>query len=173
MNAGASPVGRAFALHNCDAFFTVQPAGETPEQMARGVQTVKDEARRYEREIDVYTVGVITCRPSTREAEEYQHHAIVDCADWSAVDAILARRKVTLETVGAEELQRRRLHQANGMGGLPITGDPDHVARQLAELSRAGFRGIGVSFVNYLLELPYFAAEVLPRLERLGVRAPA
>jgi hypothetical protein len=30
-----------------------------------------------------------------------------------------------------------------------------------------------VSFVNYLDELPYFCAEVLPRLERLGLRRPA
>jgi hypothetical protein len=30
-----------------------------------------------------------------------------------------------------------------------------------------------VSFVNYLDELPYFCAEVLPRLERLGLRCPA
>jgi FMNH2-dependent dimethyl sulfone monooxygenase len=31
-------------------------------------------------------------------------------------------------------------------------------------------RGIAVSFVNYLNELPYFGTEVLPRLVRLGVR---
>jgi hypothetical protein len=40
-------------------------------------------------------------------------------------------------------------------------------------LSRAGLRGIGFSFVNYLLELPYFCQEVLPRLERMGVREKA
>jgi hypothetical protein len=32
-------------------------------------------------------------------------------------------------------------------------------------------RGIALSFVNYLDELPYFCAEVLPRLARLGLRA--
>ena len=57
------------------------------------------------------------------------------------------------------------------MGGLPIVGDPDVVANTLAELCRAGLSGIGISFVNYQLELPFFAAEVLPRLERMGVRA--
>ena len=31
-------------------------------------------------------------------------------------------------------------------------------------------RGIAVSFVNYLNEVPYFCDEVLPRLVRLGVR---
>jgi dimethylsulfone monooxygenase len=40
-------------------------------------------------------------------------------------------------------------------------------------LSRGGLTGIGVSFVNYADELPYFCAEVLPRLERLGLRYPA
>ena len=43
-------------------------------------------------------------------------------------------------------------------------------AAKLADLSRTGLRGIGVSFVNYLDELPYFCAEVLPRLARMGLR---
>ena len=40
----------------------------------------------------------------------------------------------------------------------------------MAQLADAGLTGIAVSFVNYLDELPYFCAEVLPRLARLGVR---
>ena len=38
--------------------------------------------------------------------------------------------------------------------------------------SAAGARGIAISFVNYLAELPYFCAEVLPRLARIGLRHP-
>jgi alkanesulfonate monooxygenase SsuD/methylene tetrahydromethanopterin reductase-like flavin-dependent oxidoreductase (luciferase family) len=56
------------------------------------------------------------------------------------------------------------------MGGIPIVGDPDHVANEIIKLATAGIRGIGVSFVNYLDELPYFRDEVLPRLERAGLR---
>ena len=56
------------------------------------------------------------------------------------------------------------------MGGLPLIGDPDSVAHQLTQLSAAGLTGIAVSFVNYLDELPYFCAEILPRLARLGLR---
>jgi alkanesulfonate monooxygenase SsuD/methylene tetrahydromethanopterin reductase-like flavin-dependent oxidoreductase (luciferase family) len=56
------------------------------------------------------------------------------------------------------------------MGGLPIVGDPDHVAQQFIDLSRAGLTGIAVSLVNYIDELPFFCAEVLPRLERAGIR---
>jgi alkanesulfonate monooxygenase SsuD/methylene tetrahydromethanopterin reductase-like flavin-dependent oxidoreductase (luciferase family) len=58
------------------------------------------------------------------------------------------------------------------MGGVPIVGDPDHVATELAKLNESGLRGIAISMVNYADELPYFAQEVLPRLEAKGVRAP-
>jgi hypothetical protein len=37
-------------------------------------------------------------------------------------------------------------------------------------LAELGLKGIAVSFVNYLDELPYFCAEVLPRLARAGLR---
>jgi alkanesulfonate monooxygenase SsuD/methylene tetrahydromethanopterin reductase-like flavin-dependent oxidoreductase (luciferase family) len=69
-----------------------------------------------------------------------------------------------------EEFQRQRMHFAHGNSGLPIVGDPDHVADKLIELSKAGLTGIAVSLVNYADELPYLAAEVLPRLERAGLR---
>ncbi len=169
MNAGASPVGRAFAVRNCDAFFTNAPK-DAPDVLARHVAEVKAEAGQVGRDIGVFTVGVVTCRPTVAEAEAYYRHCVIDNADWSAVDAILAKRKVTASAVGAEEFARQRAHQANGMGGLPLTGDPDKVAADLAALSRAGLGGIGISFVNYLEELPYFCAEVLPRLERMGLR---
>ncbi len=137
------------------------------------MQSAKQEARQHGRELDVYTVGVVTCRPTPAQADEYYRHCIVENADWSAVDLILAKKNISPETVGAEEHQRERMNYANGMSGLRIVGDPDHVARQLIDLSKAGLRGIGVSFVNYADELPYFVAEVLPRLERAGVREKA
>lgn len=34
-------------------------------------------------------------------------------------------------------------------------------------------RVLALNFVDYLAELPYFAAAVLPRLEQLGLRVPA
>ena len=43
-------------------------------------------------------------------------------------------------------------------------GTPDRVADELDSISQAGMRGIALSFVNYLDELPYFCDEVLPRL---------
>ena len=101
-------------------------------------------------------MGVVTCRPTAREAQEYYRHAVVDNADWAAVDNILRMKNITPHTHSPEEFQRIRDHQANGMGGLPLVGDPDAVAQDMAQLAVLGLRGIAVSFVNYLEELPYF-----------------
>ena len=169
MNAGASPTGQAFAARNCDALFCMPSGAETVTELENGIQLAKELATGEGREIDVFSVGVITCRPTDAEAGEYHHHCIVEAADWSAVDNILAMRDVRPENVGTEAFQRRRNHLAHGMGGIPIVGSPDTVAEGIAAIAAAGLRGIGVSFVNYLEELSYFLDEVLPRLERMGL----
>jgi hypothetical protein len=43
----------------------------------------------------------------------------------------------------------------------------------MAKMSAAGFAGFAFSFVNYNDEFPFFRNEVLPRLERLGLRERA
>ena len=127
-------------------------------------------AKESGRDIGFYTVGVITCRPTQKEAEDYYHYSVVEHADWSAVDGILALKNISPQTVPMQEFVLKRNQYAQGMGGLPIVGDPDFVAKQLADLSQAGLTGIGVSLVNYADELPFFCDEVLPRLARMGVR---
>ncbi|NBS45175.1 MAG: LLM class flavin-dependent oxidoreductase, partial [Acetobacteraceae bacterium] len=39
--------------------------------------------------------------------------------------------------------------------------------------SATGLAGCTIAFLNYLTEIPYFVQEVLPRLERLGLRQKA
>jgi alkanesulfonate monooxygenase SsuD/methylene tetrahydromethanopterin reductase-like flavin-dependent oxidoreductase (luciferase family) len=56
-------------------------------------------------------------------------------------------------------------------GAYCAIGDPDAVVQELSRFHAAGFDGLALNFVDYLTELPYVAAEVLPRLERLGLRA--
>ena len=169
MNAGASPAGRVFAISNCDAFFT-NAMGLTPTQQGEIVSAAQTDARGFGRELDVYTVGVITCRPTQKEAEDYHRYSVVENADFASVDDILAAKNIRADQMSTEEFLKVRLTQANGMGGLPLVGTPDRIAEILGDLAGAGLRGIGVSFVNYIDELPYFCAEVLPRLERMGLR---
>ena len=166
MNAGSSPAGQAFALRNCDAFFTTTGAArKSLDGVAARVKEVKAEAAAIGRPIEVYTVGQVICRPTQREADEYHHYANVENADWGAIERMMALRNITRKTLAEEEFaERRRYFAANAIGGYPFVGTPDKIARELAVISGAGVRGIGVSFINYLAEVPYFCDEVLPRL---------
>jgi dimethylsulfone monooxygenase len=169
MNAGASATGQAFAVKNCDAFF-LQASRTSLEDTQQRVRSAQNAARAQGREIGCYTVGVVTCRPTQKEAEDYFQYSIVERADWSAVDGILALKNISPQTVPMQEFLLKRSQYAQGMGGLPIIGDPDHVAAQLADLAKAGLTGIAISLVNYIDELPYFCDEVMGRLQRMGLR---
>src|SRR5229473_3591199 len=84
----------------------------------------------------------------------------IGCSSWSWA------RKVH-RVWRAELAYRLRERFAAGFGGMPFMGDPDHVASELARIAGWGFDGVIFGFVNYLEELPFFAQEVLPRLERM------
>ena len=62
---------------------------------------------------------------------------------------------------------------AVNLGGLPIVGDPDYVAGQLAAYSGAGLNGLAITLINFTDELPLLCQEVLPRLEHMGLRQKA
>ena len=172
MNAGSSGAGQKFALRNCDAFFTATAATRTNlDGAARRVAEIKAEAASYGRDVEVFTVGQVICRPTEREAIDYHRHANIEMADWDAVERMMALRNITRTNTPSDEFdQKRRYFAGNAIGGYPFVGTPDKVAEDLAAISRAGVRGVAVSFVNYIDELPYFRDEVLPRLVHLGVR---
>jgi len=172
MNAGSSDVGQAFALRNCDAFFVATAGSRTSlAANAAKVAEIKAQAAGLGREIEVFTVGQVVCRPTQKEADEYYQHAIIENADWGAIDGMLANKSITPQTIPPDEYYaKRRYFASHAVGGYPFVGTPDKVAEELAIISQAGVRGIGLSFVNYLSEVPYFCDEVVPRLQRAGVR---
>jgi FMNH2-dependent dimethyl sulfone monooxygenase len=174
MNAGSSKAGQAFALRNCDAFFTATGASRASlDGAAKRVQEVKAEARSFGKDIEVYTIGQVICRPTQQQAEDYHHHANVENADWGAIERMLALRGITPQNTSADDYAaKRKFFASHSIGGYPFVGTPDRIAEELAAISGSGVRGIALSFVNYLDELPYFRDEVLPRLARLGVREP-
>ena len=175
MNAGATGDGRAFALRNCDAWFTSarMPTFEQAEiaEAAKTVAGAKAEARAMGREIDVYTVGVVVCRPTRKEAEDYHRYVAEEHADWGAIDNMLRIREQPPPDDPVER-ERWRKRTTTRLSGFSMVGSPDDVAATLARVSAAGFDGIAFSFISYADEFRYFRDEVLPRLERLGIREP-
>jgi alkanesulfonate monooxygenase SsuD/methylene tetrahydromethanopterin reductase-like flavin-dependent oxidoreductase (luciferase family) len=169
MNAGRSDAGRAFAIRNCDAFFT-DVSKLSPAELAQHVSIVQNEGRAQDRAVDVYGVMLVVCRPTSHEAREYYEYTHIDTVDWGAVEVFLERKNIRRDNTPPEKFEALCREHVHNMSGKRIIGDPDVVANELAVLSRAGLRGIALNLVNYLDELPYIRDEVLPRLQRLGVR---
>jgi alkanesulfonate monooxygenase SsuD/methylene tetrahydromethanopterin reductase-like flavin-dependent oxidoreductase (luciferase family) len=170
MNAGASPAGKAFALARADCLFT--PLREL-ESGAENVRALKAEARARSRDVDVYTNVHIVCRPTDKEAADYYNWFANEQADWAAVEHMHnlgTKNQRSFESAGAFEPMKMRF--AAGYGGYPLVGSPDTIAAEIARVSAAGFTGFAAGLVNYLDEFPYIQAELLPRLQRLGLRGP-
>lgn len=170
MNAGSSTAGRMFGVRNCDFLFTVMVSLE---KGAADVKDIRAKAQESGRDIGVFTTSYVVCRPTMKEALEYHDYYAQQNADWPAVDHLMKLQGLYAQSFPPEHFKVFRDRFAGGHGVYPIIGDPDHVAKELAGISAAGFEGTTLAFVNYVNELPYFCDEVLPRLERLGLRLPA
>jgi alkanesulfonate monooxygenase SsuD/methylene tetrahydromethanopterin reductase-like flavin-dependent oxidoreductase (luciferase family) len=173
MNAGSSPAGRRFAMHHSDMHFD---GVHTPEASIDRIAETKRLAHARGRAIQVWTPVGIVCRPTRQEAEDYVQY-VVDHADWGALGylADIHERDARTRTDPEGQLRRSGTNTAErralARGSYCVIGDPDAVAQELARLQAVGFDGLALNFVDYLTELPYFAEAVLPRLERLGLRA--
>jgi FMNH2-dependent dimethyl sulfone monooxygenase len=172
MNAGASPAGRGFAVRNSDLHFD---HCEHPEDSIDRIKESKRLARECGREIQVWIPVSIVCRPSQKEVDEYLRQA-VENADWDALyhlkDLFASGTRSFSHEAYKQKLELD--HRILGYGtNYSIFGDPDHVAQELGRIHEAGFDGVAIDFINYLNELPYFVQEVIPRLERMGIRRPA
>ena len=169
LSAAASVSGRAFAARNCDVLFTILVDKATG---ARDVAAFKMEAEAGGRKVDVLTTSHIVCRPTAKEATDYYEHYVDQHGDWAAAERLqgLLMKNQNMHGRPPEVIKRQLRRFVAGHGTYPIVGDPDGVAMEIADIAKAGFAGSTISFVNYKDELPFFCAEVLPRLERLGVR---
>ena len=176
MSAGFSPRGRDFATRAADALFlNVTEQDQVPPLLAN----VAEHAGRHGRSIPVFTMGHVVCRPTRREAEAYFEYFAEQMADVDGQAYYRANRGTTVaDGVGrvARPLENRFTRQGGKRydggypGAYPFVGSPDDVAAEMAAMSAAGLAGCTVAFVDYLKEIPFFVQEVLPRLERLGVR---
>lgn len=170
MNAAGSGEGRAFAVRNADYLFMI--AVDLDKSKAE-VAAIHAQSRAAGRETGAFTLSHVVCRPTVREAEEYYGWYSEENADWGAVDNLMALQGLHAQSFPAEALRTMRGRFAAGHGTYPLVGDPDAIAAELARISAAGFAGTTLSFVDYRRELPLFLEEVVPRLERMGLRVPS
>ncbi len=175
MNAGSSPAGRDFAIRFSDLHFD---GVKTPEASIERIAETKRLAGARGRDVQVWTPVGVVCRATREEADAYVRY-LVEHADWGSIGHLAelhasdARDRTDPDGVDRREGRGPIERRVVARGAYCVIGDPDAIAQEFARLRSVGFDGLALNFVDYLKELPYFGQEVLPRLERLGLRAKA
>jgi alkanesulfonate monooxygenase SsuD/methylene tetrahydromethanopterin reductase-like flavin-dependent oxidoreductase (luciferase family) len=170
MSAGSSPAGRAFAAKHADCLFMHLVDEDTLGNEIAVLRAYAREMGRQDR-VGVFSSGHIVCRSTQKEAEDYYEYYAVEKADFHSVETLMKTRAEGRSLSPGKAAYNKRL-LAGGIGTFGIVGSPDFVAEKFRKLSDAGLDGMAFGLVNYLNEVPFFAAEVLPRMERLGIRQP-
>jgi FMNH2-dependent dimethyl sulfone monooxygenase len=135
------------------------------------IRETKQLAHANGHEIRAFTTGTVICRPTRKQAEDYLRYVAIENEDTGAVDRIARLARIGAGTSITPMLSKMaRVRLAAAFGGILLVGAPDDVADEIRRISEAGFDGLAFGMVTFLDELPYFAQEVMPRLERCGLR---
>lgn len=168
MSAGSSPEGRNFATRHVDCIFMVIT---DPDKLAGEIDVMR--AANPSAAIGCYASGHIITRPTARETKEYYHYLVHENGDWEAAENVMAKRLAgESRSMPPERIQAAKERFISGGGTFPVIGSYDEAAAILKRLSDAGLDGMALATVNYVNDMPVLCNEILPRLERLGVRHP-
>jgi len=166
MSAGSSGAGRAFAARHADCLFMVIVDFD---RLADDVRTLREIAAG--RDVGVYASGHLICRRTRTEAEEYHHYIVHEMGDWEAADhAVAIRTRGGGQSIPLDRLPAMKERFISGTGTFPVIGSYDDAALTFKRMADAGLEGMAIGLVNYVDEMPHLRDEILPRLERLGIR---
>ncbi|MDC0033301.1 LLM class flavin-dependent oxidoreductase [Alphaproteobacteria bacterium] len=164
ISAGNSSAGLAFAGRHADCLFTsVRELDELSGKIGE-LQSVRpaDSA-------GIYASGHLICKPTRKEADEYYHYIVYEMGDWEAAEHTVKIRTRGGSTSG-EKLDQMKEVIISGTGTHCVRGSYDDVAEHFKFLSECGLDGIALGLVNYIGDFPPLRDEVIPRLQRLGLR---
>jgi len=167
MNAAMSPVGHAFAARWADIAFVSIDSGVREEIKAK-VDNVRQLAANNGREIQIWAASLVQCALTESAAKD----EIARYVDREGDPAASANR-IAWGLAGERPSQERKnTMKTKGSvdGGLSLIGTPHQIADTICLLSEAGIDGLCLTWFNFEKGLPVFIDEVLPLLERAGVR---
>ncbi len=93
--------------------------------------------------------------------------------DDAAVDQVIKTNIPNAKTMPDGAIAHMAYAIKAGWGGYPFVGTAEEVANAMAALSAAGIDGLLLTWLDYDDGLTRLAKDVLPRLEKAGLRQPA
>jgi len=172
MCAGASELGRHFAVKNCDLVFTVIRTGGLEECRAH-VQAYHTLAReQYGRAIKVWTLVNIVQGETEKEARDFYNYYVKEKGDWAAAKNMVDTFSLEINKRNVPPERIKPLQEAfiQGWGGLPIVGTKEQVVDSLRMLSQAGLDGVLVAFPRYEEGMKQFRDMTYPLVKQAGLR---
>lgn len=171
VSASASPAGFAYAGRHSDITFTSSPAGAIFENAIKALpahcKQIHDAFEKEGKDGKVIIFPMIVCKETREKAFAYRD-AIADAADMVSINAYAARH-----SGGDAHGWKQHVPADRVLGGhIQMIGSPEDIADQIEQLKDAGMDGIQIGFYDYGPDLEFFAAEVLPLLEKRGLRVP-
>ena len=166
VSAGNSETGRAFAAQNADCLFTAIPNFEDgPAKIAYfRAQAPQGQLR------NIFSSVHLMCRRTRKEAQDYHHYIVHEMGDWDSAEyaaAFRGKRKGSWMS-DEKELQARLILGS----GYPIIGSYDDAVEVFQKMADLGLDGVALGLINYIDDIPHIRDEILPRMERVGLRAP-
>lgn len=168
ISAGHSHRGRGFAMDHADALFTAITEMRNAKEELKQARSL----RPFGDEVAIYGSSHLVCRPTRKEAEEYYYHLVYELGDWTGMDAA-TERWLENRTLPIAEVDKIKERLISGGGTFLVLGSYDDVVETYRFMHEAGLDGIAVGMIDYLADFERFRDEVLPRMERLGLRKPA
>ncbi len=114
----------------------------------------------------------VVLRDTIQEAQDYAHDYIVTQGDDAPVQTIIRNNAIDTKAMPPEAAAKLGYALKAGFAGYPLVGDADHITELFSNLSEAGVDGFLLTWLDYEGGLARFGRELLPRLEKKGLRAP-
>jgi dimethylsulfone monooxygenase len=169
MNAGASARGRDFAAKYSDVMFTT--VYTDLDRSHAEIDGLKRYARdKYGRDVQVWTNCYCVISDTDAEAEAFLKYYVEEKGDWEAVDNMMRVMGVMTGSMPPDMAEKLRYHFVAGYAGYPLVGRADTIAGRLNVLSDLGVAGVVMTFARYKDDLARFAKEVIPLIEKAGLR---
>lgn len=172
MNAGGSPAGRRFTATHCDIAF-IPAQSNDDDVIASQVDEYRSIAREHSnRELQVWATVYVVQRDSYEEATEYVNYYVDERGDLAYADGLMAQMIENTQQFPPDVYAAVRRHLMAGMSAVGLLGTAEDIAERLQRLSAAGLDGVLLVWVNYADGIRRFNREVIPLLERSGLRTP-
>lgn len=170
INAGGSPRGMRFCAEHCDSAFIIL-GGHDLAGARKQIQAYKKLAREeFGRDLKVWCYSYVSVAETLAQAKKQVDRYVIDHGDNEACDNIVKELGIQTGIFTPEQAEQFRYHFKAGWAGFPLVGTPSMMVEHLDMLSEAGLDGICLSWLDYNSGIKQWNAEVMPLLERSGLR---